>query len=104
MSGDGFRVAVLGGGAWGTALALAMLRAGHAVSLWARDIQTVEAIGRGENPRYLPGIPIEHGIGATADISVALAGAAVVAAHRGAPEVCAAVGLDISAQLAVVLR
>ncbi|MER2533978.1 MAG: 2-dehydropantoate 2-reductase N-terminal domain-containing protein, partial [Rhizobiaceae bacterium] len=31
------RIAVLGGGAWGTALALQMQRAGHAVKLWARD-------------------------------------------------------------------
>jgi glycerol-3-phosphate dehydrogenase (NAD(P)+) len=77
---DGFRVAVLGGGAWGTALALAMLRAGHAVSLWARDGETVEAISRGENPRYLPGIPIEHGIAATTDIGTALAAADCVLA------------------------
>ncbi|MBN9243857.1 MAG: NAD(P)H-dependent glycerol-3-phosphate dehydrogenase [Mesorhizobium sp.] len=80
MSDGGFRIAVLGGGAWGTALALAMLRAGHAVSLWARDVETVEAIGRGENPRYLPGIPIEHGIAATTDIATALSGADCVLA------------------------
>src|SRR5690606_10438933 len=77
---DGFRVAVLGGGAWGTALALAMLRAGHEVSLWARDGETVEAISRGENPRYLPGIPIEHGIAATTDLGTALADAGCVLA------------------------
>jgi glycerol-3-phosphate dehydrogenase (NAD(P)+) len=64
---------VLGGGAWGTALALAMLRAGHAVRLWARDAETVAAIGRGENPRYLPGIVIESGIEATGDLANALA-------------------------------
>ncbi len=80
MSDDRFRVAVLGGGAWGTALALAMLRAGHAVSLWARDVETVEAIGRGENPRYLPGIPIERGIAVTTDLGTALAGADCVLA------------------------
>lgn len=70
---SGWRVAVLGGGAWGTALALAMLRAGHSVRLFARDRETVEAIGRGENPRYLPGIALEPGIEATSDIKVALA-------------------------------
>ena len=75
-----FRVAVLGGGAWGTALALAMLRAGHEVSLWARDVETVAAISRGENPRYLPGIPIEPGIAATTDMATALAGADCVLA------------------------
>lgn len=68
----GWRVAVLGGGAWGTALALAMLRAGHDVRLYARDEETVSAIRRGENPRYLPGIAIEPGIAATSDIGAAL--------------------------------
>ena len=71
---SGWRVAVLGGGAWGTALALAMLRAGHFVRLYARDPQTVAAIDHGENPRYLPGIAIEPGIVATSDIKAALDG------------------------------
>ncbi len=42
-----FRVAVLGGGAWGTALAMQMRRAGHDVRLWARDGETVAAINAG---------------------------------------------------------
>ncbi|MER8807396.1 NAD(P)H-dependent glycerol-3-phosphate dehydrogenase [Mesorhizobium australicum] len=70
-----WHVAVLGGGAWGTALALAMLRAGHTVRLFARDPETVAAIGRGENPRYLPGIAIAPGIEATSDMETALTGA-----------------------------
>jgi glycerol-3-phosphate dehydrogenase (NAD(P)+) len=70
-----WRIAVLGGGAWGTALALAMLRAGHSVRLFARDPETVAAIGRGENPRYLPGIAIAPGIEATSHIGTALADA-----------------------------
>ncbi|TGV72743.1 glycerol-3-phosphate dehydrogenase, partial [Mesorhizobium sp. M00.F.Ca.ET.158.01.1.1] len=77
---SGWRVAVLGGGAWGTALALAMLRAGHAVRLFARDPETVASIGRGENPRYLPGIAIAAGIEATSDIEAALTGADCVLA------------------------
>ncbi|MDR7033987.1 NAD(P)H-dependent glycerol-3-phosphate dehydrogenase [Mesorhizobium sp. BE184] len=83
MSGEEsrkWRVAVLGGGAWGTALALAMLRAGQSVALWARDAETVTAIQRGENPRYLPGIAIEPGIEATSDMDEALAGADCVLA------------------------
>ncbi|MGX8011267.1 NAD(P)H-dependent glycerol-3-phosphate dehydrogenase [Mesorhizobium sp. ORM8.1] len=70
----GWRVGVLGGGAWGTALALAMLRAGHSVRLYARDEETIAAIRRGENPRYLPGVRIEAGIVATSDIGAALDG------------------------------
>jgi glycerol-3-phosphate dehydrogenase (NAD(P)+) len=69
-----YKVTVLGGGAWGTALALAMLRAGHAVTLWARDGESVAAIARGTNPRYLPGITFETGITATTDLAQALAG------------------------------
>jgi glycerol-3-phosphate dehydrogenase (NAD(P)+) len=76
----GWRVAVLGGGAWGTALALAMLRAGHDARLYARDAGTVAAIHRGENPRYLPGIAIEPGIAATSDIGTALTDADCVLA------------------------
>ncbi|MCA0276034.1 MAG: NAD(P)-dependent glycerol-3-phosphate dehydrogenase [Proteobacteria bacterium] len=70
-----YKVTVLGGGAWGTALALAMLRAGHAVSLWARDADSVAAIAKGQNPRYLPNITFETGIIATTELATALAGA-----------------------------
>jgi glycerol-3-phosphate dehydrogenase (NAD(P)+) len=55
----GSRVAVLGGGAWGTALALQMQRAGHAVKLWARDPEAAAALRAGGNPRYLPGLAVE---------------------------------------------
>ncbi|RAZ74855.1 NAD(P)H-dependent glycerol-3-phosphate dehydrogenase [Mesorhizobium atlanticum] len=79
-SANSWRVTVLGGGAWGTALALAMLRAGHDVRLYARDTETVAAVARGENPRYLPGISIEPGIAATGDIAAALEGADCVLA------------------------
>lgn len=69
------RITVLGGGAWGTALAQAMLRAGHKVSLWARDAEMVAAIRRGENPRYLPGIAIDQGIEASSSLVEVLGGA-----------------------------
>lgn len=52
------RIAVLGGGAWGTALALQMQRAGHAVRLWARDPAAVAGLRAGANPRYLPGLSL----------------------------------------------
>lgn len=73
-----FRVTVLGGGAWGTALAMQMRRAGHAVRLWARDADMVAAIRRGENPRYLPGVKVDPGIAATTDGAEALADAQCV--------------------------
>ncbi|HEY4192432.1 MAG TPA: NAD(P)H-dependent glycerol-3-phosphate dehydrogenase, partial [Mesorhizobium sp.] len=72
--GKQWRICVLGGGAWGTALALAMLRAGHRVRLWARDEETVAAINRRENRHYLPGITLDPGIEAMSDMAAALAG------------------------------
>lgn len=75
------RIAVLGGGAWGTALALSMLRAGHDVCLWARDAETVEAINaRRENPRYLPGVQFAERLPATREAAAALSGADCVLA------------------------
>lgn len=73
------RVAVLGAGSWGTALAALIARHGHPVSLWGRDGSTVEAIaGRGENPRYLPGIRLPDTVQATTDLRAALDGADLV--------------------------
>lgn len=73
---SGARIAVLGGGAWGTALALTMLRAGHDVGFWMRDADTVAEINtEHRNARYLPGIPLEPGLRATADLGAALSGA-----------------------------
>lgn len=72
---SGYRVTVLGGGAWGTALGLTAARAGHDVRLWARDPEMVEALRRGENPRYLPGIALEPALEATTDLAGALEGA-----------------------------
>ncbi len=76
---EGRTIAVLGGGAWGTALAVAAHRAGNQVRLWARDQEIVDALngGRG-NERYLPGIAIADRIAATTDIGHALHGADTV--------------------------
>ncbi len=59
---------VIGAGAWGTALAITLARAGHEVILWAREPEVVEAIeSRHENPLYLPGISLPESVHATAD-------------------------------------
>jgi glycerol-3-phosphate dehydrogenase (NAD(P)+) len=70
------RLAIIGGGGWGTALAIVARRAGASVTLWARDPALVAAINRRhENPVYLPGIALDQEIAATTDIAAALAGA-----------------------------
>jgi glycerol-3-phosphate dehydrogenase (NAD(P)+) len=64
------RYGVIGGGAWGTALAQILRRAGREVVLWAREAETVEAINRDRaNPLFLPGVALEDGIRATGDLA-----------------------------------
>lgn len=75
-----YRVTVLGGGAWGTALAATMQRAGHDVRLWARDAAMVAEINAGANHRYLPDITLPEGISASTDAGIALQGADCVLA------------------------
>ena len=71
--------AVVGGGAWGTAIADRLVRNGHAVTLWAREPDVVEAVRtRHENPRFLPGLPLAPGLGATVDLAEAVRGASLV--------------------------
>jgi len=68
------RVGVLGGGAWGTALALTAARAGRKTTLWARSIATVNSIRqRRDNPKYLPGIVFDAPLAATVQLSEAVA-------------------------------
>jgi glycerol-3-phosphate dehydrogenase (NAD(P)+) len=74
------RVGVIGGGAWGTALAQVCARAGREVILWAREPDVVETINaRHENVSFLAGIPLEPQIRATGQLSD-LAGADLVLA------------------------
>jgi glycerol-3-phosphate dehydrogenase (NAD(P)+) len=70
------RLAIIGAGAWGTALAQVAARAGAGVVLWARDPAIADAINRDrENRVYLPGIALDPAIAATGDPAAALAGA-----------------------------
>ena len=74
------RIAVLGAGAWGTALALQAARAGHAVTLWGRDQARVAEIAQArENARYLPGVTLSPAIAPVADLD-AIAGAVLILA------------------------
>jgi glycerol-3-phosphate dehydrogenase (NAD(P)+) len=73
------RLAILGGGAWGTALAIAACRAGSRPLLWARDAALVTVLNeRHENPVFLPGVVLDPQIAATADLAAATAGADAV--------------------------
>ena len=73
------RVAVLGAGSWGTALARHLARKGMEARLWARRQALAQEIQRrGENKAYLAGVPLASGVRVTGDLGEALAGADVV--------------------------
>jgi len=62
------RIIVLGSGAWGTALALSLSRAGRAVTLWAHSPGAAqEIIDAGENLQFLPGFKLPPEITVTGD-------------------------------------
>ncbi len=72
------RLAVLGAGAWGSALA-GVLAPRHRVTLWARDPAQAQAIARTRrNARYLPEIELPEALRVTADLDAALAQAELV--------------------------
>lgn len=73
------KVAVIGGGSWGTALAGVAARAGNSVTLWARDADVVaEIAGKRTNQAYLPDIELDVSIAATTDLAEAVSGAEIV--------------------------
>jgi glycerol-3-phosphate dehydrogenase (NAD(P)+) len=61
-------IAVIGGGAWGTALAQVMA-AQEDVLLWAREPEVVAGVNAGENPLFLPGVRLHPHVRATADLA-----------------------------------
>jgi len=73
------RVAVLGAGSWGTALARLLGEKGHPVRLWDRDPERARDIAAArENRRYLPGFPLPDTIRPTHDLAEATRCAEVV--------------------------
>jgi glycerol-3-phosphate dehydrogenase (NAD(P)+) len=106
------RIGVIGGGSWGTALALVAARAGHGVTLYARDAETIADIDQHrENRRRLPGIRLDVAIAATGELERAFDADAVILAvpaqalrsvvaavprglSKGKPLVIAAKGLE----------
>ncbi len=71
---DQFRVAVLGGGSFGTALGNIVADNGHAVCLWLRDqVRCDEINAQHINSEYLPGIALNEALRATTDLGEAVA-------------------------------
>ena len=62
------RIAVLGGGAWGTALALTCARAGRNVTLWEYEPGNAASLEKKRESRFLPGVRIDNEIKVTRDL------------------------------------
>ena len=75
------RIAVLGAGSWGTALAIHCARVGHDVRLWGRDEALMETIASTRcNAQYLPDVPLDTAVLATGSLRDALDGAPIAIA------------------------
>ena len=73
------RVAVIGAGSWGTALALVLARKGYETRLWAHNpARVAELREKRENVTYLKGYPLPDTMVPTADLAFALDGAQLV--------------------------
>ena len=73
------KVAVIGGGAWGTALADLLARKGEQVTLWAREPEVVESVNqRHMNDLFLPGAPLAPTLAAARDIASVVRDAEVI--------------------------
>ncbi len=62
------RIAVLGGGAWGTALALTCARAGRDVTLWEYEAGNAASLEQKRESRFLPGVRLDKTIKVTRDL------------------------------------
>ncbi|UXY15010.1 NAD(P)-dependent glycerol-3-phosphate dehydrogenase [Chitiniphilus purpureus] len=72
------KIAVLGAGAWGTALAIRFAER-HAVTLWSRDAAQAAAMeAERENQRYLPSAPFPASLQVSADLEYAVQDAALL--------------------------
>ena len=73
------RIAILGSGAWGTAIALSLARNGHDITLWSHTARVPKLIEEhGENTAYLPGFRLPPNVQSTSDAAMALAQAEIV--------------------------
>ncbi len=71
-------IAVIGGGAWGTALALTCIRAGRKVTLWERDSGNAIHLAQKRESRFLPGTRIDDSIALAGGIADTAGAAAIL--------------------------
>jgi glycerol-3-phosphate dehydrogenase (NAD(P)+) len=64
-------IAVIGAGAWGTALALTCARAGRSVTLWEQDTANAAQLAQKRESLFLPGVRVDDGVTIAADLAQA---------------------------------
>ncbi|HEV8481818.1 MAG TPA: NAD(P)H-dependent glycerol-3-phosphate dehydrogenase [Candidatus Eisenbacteria bacterium] len=93
------RVAILGGGSWGTAIAAVLARGGHQASIWTVEPDVALDLRQNRrNSKYLPDIELPPGAVAHTDLAPALAGAEFVV-WAVPVAVLRSVALQVSSQL-----
>ena len=100
------RIGIIGGGAWGTALAVVARRAGREVMLWAHEAEVVTAINREHrNPLFLPDIALDEGVVATSDLADAASADIIllVTPAQFLRATCVALGPRLKARTPVVI-
>jgi glycerol-3-phosphate dehydrogenase (NAD(P)+) len=116
MSNPKYPVGIIGGGAWGTALAAVMAQIHDEVLLWARETEVVNSINDAhENTAFLPGLKLSQKIAATDDIGAMADCSALLIVtpaqhvratlaalpHTNAPLLLCAKGIEAETQLLV---
>jgi glycerol-3-phosphate dehydrogenase (NAD(P)+) len=72
------RIAVVGGGAWGTALALTCTRAGRSVSLWEANAANATHLANHRESPFLTGVPLDERIKVVRDLAEAVGTSAIL--------------------------
>jgi glycerol-3-phosphate dehydrogenase (NAD(P)+) len=75
---DGLRAAVIGAGAWGTALAALLTQKGHRVTIWSFEDDVAQSINRAHANPYLKGISLPPALVAETDLAAAVEGARLI--------------------------
>jgi glycerol-3-phosphate dehydrogenase (NAD(P)+) len=98
------RIAVLGAGSWGTALALAAARGGRSVTLWGRDADAMERIAKTRKNPKLPEAQLDPSIAVTASLADAAKADAIllVVPAQSSREVAKALAPNLSARIPVI--
>jgi glycerol-3-phosphate dehydrogenase (NAD(P)+) len=98
-------IAVVGGGAWGTALALTCVRAGRNVTLWEADAAHAAHLRQTRASKFLPGVALDDAVVLAGDAAAAAKASAIllVVPAQAVRAVCQSLALLIAAKTPVII-